>query len=542
MNSTPNPSDSRVDGQEKAESNGREKELIKNRLGEFTERYALQNETVETKYGRELISEARTVDGVDGKFASPKLRKRIEFAQINHEQPIWLGIDANSKRDVGIPRERFFQHTLILGSTGYGKSVLLNNIHLQLILSQTGAAIIDGKGNNTPHLLQRVPKHRLDDVVYLDVGGFKGYASGFNYLDTGLSPTDPAYDTLIRSIMTNLLMLLDVDDQIEDRFENILVELVDAMIRVNINLTLADLYTLLDRMDFSTASDRDQTQERIDETNSSPGDPEFVFGDISNRFIECLIETNTEVVDALNHLSTVPVDQLKRFHEALGSLLHKKQLRRLINQRNSDLKISDAVADGKVIVFRLTGSTEERKLLGTAFLRRLWSVLRSRSEMPKDQRDPFFVSIDEGQNVVRDSLTVSEMLREARGYNVGFLFATQNLAGIDSETTTQLYSNSESILAFGQGGTEKVEEVATQLDVDPQTLINESKFHVWMRIDRPEKGQRTEPIRVYTIPPSPPLRSREAGDEVLEEKIKKYGMPTDDMSAYAAISEISMFD
>ena len=512
--------------------------LIENKVGEFTERYALKDERVESRYGREVLAKAKTLDGGEEIVAAPEARKRIETPYAVRDLPIWLGIDTKTKTEVGIPRERFFQHTLILGGTGVGKTTLLNNIHQQLIHSNTGLALIDGKGDNCGHLMERIPEWRMDDVVYLDPGGTNGYVSGFNYLNVGRTPEDPSYDALIRSITRNLLILLEVEGEIEDRFENILVEVVDAIIRSDVQLTLADLHELLGRLqDEDTDLIRGPTER--DEPARSFEDE---WDGASGRIFREILETNTEIREALSHFDSIPDKQIDRFNEGLASLLRKKQLRHLTCQRGSPLEIARAVDQDKIILLRLTGDTETHRRVGTAFLRRLWSVLRSRTDVDEANRNPFFVSIDEGQNVVRDSSTISEMLREARGFNVGILFATQNLAGIDHETTQQLYANSETILSFNPGSHKQAKTMSRQLNVEPQTLMDESNHHIWLRVDLPEKGKRTDPIRTYTFPPYPPMRTREDRDEAILERIKLYGQKEDDMSAFAPISDLSLFN
>ena len=54
----------------------------------------------------------------------------------------------------------------IIGKTGTGKSTLIENLAVQDIQNGEGIAVIDPHGNLAEKLLEYVPEHRLDDVVY----------------------------------------------------------------------------------------------------------------------------------------------------------------------------------------------------------------------------------------------------------------------------------------------------------------------------------------------------------------------------------------
>jgi hypothetical protein len=59
------------------------------------------------------------------------------------------------------------QHLHVLGPTGTGKSTLLLNLIAQDIAAGRGCAVLDPKGDLIRDLLGRIPRRRLEDVVYL---------------------------------------------------------------------------------------------------------------------------------------------------------------------------------------------------------------------------------------------------------------------------------------------------------------------------------------------------------------------------------------
>src|SRR3954468_23995712 len=75
--------------------------------------------------------------------------------------------DSRGKRiPFGIKARDRQRHMYVIGKTGMGKSTILENMAIQDIQNGEGLAFIDPHGSAVETLLQYIPKHRLDDVVY----------------------------------------------------------------------------------------------------------------------------------------------------------------------------------------------------------------------------------------------------------------------------------------------------------------------------------------------------------------------------------------
>ena len=72
-------------------------------------------------------------------------------------------------------------HTSVLGGTGAGKSSLLLNLIAQDLTFGRGAIVLDPKGDLITDCLDRVPPHRIDEVVLLDPAD-DNYPVGLNLL------------------------------------------------------------------------------------------------------------------------------------------------------------------------------------------------------------------------------------------------------------------------------------------------------------------------------------------------------------------------
>src|SRR6185436_1506915 len=72
----------------------------------------------------------------------------------------------NKKTRFGIKAKDRTRHMYVIGKTGMGKSTLLENMAIQDIQNGEGLAIIDPHGSFAEKMLDYVPEHRIDDVIY----------------------------------------------------------------------------------------------------------------------------------------------------------------------------------------------------------------------------------------------------------------------------------------------------------------------------------------------------------------------------------------
>ena len=70
---------------------------------------------------------------------------------------------------IEIPYEVRPMHVYIPGKTRSGKSTLITHQILADIQNGGGVTLMDGKGDLAPEILDYIPTHRRDDVIYLDI-------------------------------------------------------------------------------------------------------------------------------------------------------------------------------------------------------------------------------------------------------------------------------------------------------------------------------------------------------------------------------------
>ena len=79
------------------------------------------------------------------------------------------------------------RHVYIIGKTGMGKSVLLQNMIRSDVEQNKGVAIIDPHGDLAEAVIDFVPAHRTNDVVILDPSDIS-HPFAFNMLESGDDP------------------------------------------------------------------------------------------------------------------------------------------------------------------------------------------------------------------------------------------------------------------------------------------------------------------------------------------------------------------
>jgi hypothetical protein len=93
-----------------------------------------------------------------------------------------LGMREGSGEPVVLTPEERRRNIEIIGKTGTGKSTLLHNLMSADFASGRGFAFIDPHGDQAAAIADATPKHRINDVIYLDAADLS-YSIGWNPLE-----------------------------------------------------------------------------------------------------------------------------------------------------------------------------------------------------------------------------------------------------------------------------------------------------------------------------------------------------------------------
>lgn len=433
-------------------------------------------------------------------FAGPEAREMMEAHRSEPTQPLWIGREHRTGREVPIEQKYLFQHQAIWGVTGYGKSTLLKNEFRQLMEAGFGGAFIDPKGDDSRELMQVIPDHRLEDVIWIEPASTRDYATGFNFLEVGLDEDDPNFDTALESLVDDLVKMLGAGKYWGPRMDRVSQSLIRAMNLSKHEFNLLDMYYIL-------ADERSR-----------------------RAFAGLVEEEGLDFVDVyINEIADMDDDDLEPLLGRFQKWVENPIARRLIAFRDSPINIAEAVEQDKIIVVRMGQESKDlKRMLSMAVLRRIWSAIRARSEQVASERNPFFLFMDEFDNVARDDESIPSMLSESRSYRLSVTAASQYPSQLTEDVLQGIHVNTDTKLTFNPGHIDEARKIAPSLDKDPQSLLNEGNYHVWTRLQY-RNGEQTDAFKTYTLPPYPPLRRMEEADAVIEESLETYGRSmTDD--------------
>jgi hypothetical protein len=101
-----------------------------------------------------------------------------------------IGTDIATLRDISITQEAKRQGCYVIGANGTGKTNLLKTMITADVQNGLGLCLIEPHGDLTSEILGAIPRHRLNDVVYLDVEDYE-FPFGLNLFEvSGLVPLE----------------------------------------------------------------------------------------------------------------------------------------------------------------------------------------------------------------------------------------------------------------------------------------------------------------------------------------------------------------
>ncbi|ERJ07360.1 TraG family protein [Halorhabdus tiamatea SARL4B] len=479
--------------------------------------YAFKELDVLKEHGR-LVQSVGVRDDVDTDekdgdgseiYAGPRARHQLQemprkAREIeDFDPPLFLGTGVKRGNDATIPKKTLYRHTATLGVTGYGKSTLFTNTQKQLIEAGQGVCFIDPKGDDSRRIAEIVPEDRADDIIWIEPGSSTGTVSGFNFINVGLPADHPQIETAVSALVDDLKKMLGAGKYWGPRMDRISGNIIRAMNIYNrkypdrADLNLADLYYVL--MD---ARSRHEFASMVKAAGID--------------FVEDYTQEIAEMED----------DKLEPILGRMQPWIESPAARRMICFRKGEVNIPQAVEEGKIIIVRMGGQPDDlKKMLGMAVVRRIWATIRARSEMAEHKRSPFYLYIDEAHHVAMADETFPKMLAAARSLRLSINLATQYLSQLPENVVKGIRVNCDTFMSFNAGSEDEARKIAPQLDIKKQALLNEARFHIWLRQTDPQSGELTSPFKVYIHPPFPPLRTKSEADNVIEESLDKYGRP-----------------
>ncbi|AGB17379.1 type IV secretory pathway, VirD4 component [Halovivax ruber XH-70] len=432
----------------------------------------------------------------EGLVAGPHVRKMFESGVDEPEKPLWIGYDDGAQtgfREAPIKFNSLFRHVWIAGTTGYGKTTWLVNSMLQLAYQGHGFVYFDPKGKDSRELLQRLPKDRLDDVIWVEPGSSDHDRSiGLNFLETPAAETEADLENEIENRIENLKAIFDTDEYWGINMESITESMGRAMMKSDREFSVIDMYFIL-----LNAERRQQFAEEVE-------DP-FIA-----EFCQEIADMEDDVVRPLT--------------KRIKSWVENAIIRRIIARRESTVDFREVVDEDRIVIVRTPVENKDiKKMVTLGVMRNVWSAIQRRSYEMRETPKPYFVFADEFDDIASESLDVESMLARARSMRLSVTLASQYPSQLEESVVKAMKNNCDNLVTFSVNDDEDAAILMKRFrGYTAEDLMSTDQYTVWTKLPL-EGGKYSEPVKLRTFPPYPPLRSHEAVDEIIEESLQRYG-------------------
>jgi hypothetical protein len=406
-----------------------------------------------------------------------------------------FAVSSRADRDllVGIEPDDTLTHTLLLGRTGSGKSVLMSHLILDAVEDGRSVVVIDPKGDLiTKELLPRIPAHRRDDVVVIDP---------MSDLPVGINPfAEKGSPELIADGLLAVFKTVYADSwgpRLEDVLSSALLTLAQSP-----GSTLAMLPALLTDAGL---------RHRLTKNLRDPVGLEPFW-----RSYEAMSpEQRAQVIAPV-------LNKLRPY-------LTRSGLRRTLGQAEPKFALSDLFTKRRIVLVNLNKGllgAEGSRLLGSLVVSQLWPLILGRAAVPAERRHVVNVFIDEVQDYLALPTDLADAFAQARGLGVGFTVAHQYRRQLPAGLLAGLDSNARTQIAFGLDHDDATALARRAPSLSPEDFMSLGQHEIYLSLMR--RGHSTGWFSAKALAPSAPVSDPAA---VLRASLERYGVPTGDVDA-----------
>ncbi len=381
------------------------------------------------------------------------------------------------------------QHLYVIGKSGTGKTTLLQNSIIQDIAAGRGVGVIDPHGDMANELLDHIPRHRTEDVVYFDATA-ADFPIGFNLLQN----VPPRERHRVASGLVSALKSIWRDSW-GPRMEHILYAAIAALLDCQDNSLLGVQRILSDE------SYRKWVVRQV----KDPMVRQFwthEFASYDERF---------------RREAIAPIEN------KVGQLLMSPPIRNLLGQSKRKIDARFMMDDRRIFIANLAKGLlgeDKANLLGSILVTSFQLAAMSRADIPERERQDFHLYIDEFHNFTTD--TFASILSEARKYRLCITLSHQYVEQLTPAIASAVFGNVGSLIAFRVGERDAL-HLSQELggSYNPGTLSGLGNHHVIAKLL--DGGKYSEPFTGFTHPPLRPEHGRR--EKIIRRSREKYATP-----------------
>lgn len=416
-----------------------------------------------------------------------------------------LGVNKHrgAEKEIYVTEKDRMRHFYVIGQTGTGKSVFLQNLIVQDIKAGAGVCMIDPHGSDIQDVLGTIPPERQQDVIYFDPSNLER-SIGLNMLE--YDPAKPEQKTFVVNELLSIFKKLygsnpeSMGPMFEQYFRNATMLVMEDPSSGN---TLMDIGRVM--------ADARFRREKLSKA-TNPTVVSF-WKDIA---------TKAGGESSLENIVPYIVSKI-------DPLTANDYIRPIIGQQYSTFNFRQIMDERKILLVNLSkGRLGEinANLIGMIIVGKILMAALSRVDDPTKGFAPFFLHIDEFQNVSTDS--ISAILSEARKYKLGLTVAHQFIAQLDPVIRDAVFGNVGSMAAFRVGNDDaNALEPQFAPTFTANDIMNTPNYNAVMRVLA--DGTPTRAFSVATTPPpeSDPILAQ----HLIAQSSMVYGRPRMEVEA-----------
>ncbi len=416
---------------------------------------------------------------------------------------IVLGVNSYRGKDtqIRLAREDRMRHFYVIGQTGTGKTNVMLNMITQDIRNGDGCCYIDPHGTDIQTILSRIPKERIDDVIYFDPA-YTARPMGLNMLE--YDPKYPEQKTFVVNEMMGIFnklfdMKVGGGAMFEQYFRNSAFLVMEDP---ESGSTLLEITRVLADKEF-----RDLKLARC-----------------KNPIIKQFWIAAEQTTGDQSLANFVPYISSK-----FDNFISNDIMRPVVLQQNSVFNFRKIMDEKKILLVNLSKGRLgdiNANLIGLVLVGKIQMAALSRVDMFGKPMNDFYLYIDEFQNVTTDS--ISSILSEARKYRLSLNIAHQYISQLDEKIKNAVFGNVGSMAVFRVGNEDATflePKFKPQFSASDISKLDNYNAYVNMLVN----GQPTKPFNIKTL--APEIGNPEIVDGLKQLSYVKYGKDRDEVEA-----------